>query len=52
MVTGFPPYHSDNRMELFESIVYKTVDVSKVTIGDLGVEVYAQTTRLVEEVAS
>lgn len=30
MVTGFPPYHNENRVELFESIVYKNIDVSKV----------------------
>ena len=30
MVTGFPPFRSDNRMELFESIVYKNPDCSKV----------------------
>jgi len=30
MVTGFPPFRSENRMELFESIVYKNPDLSKV----------------------
>ena len=30
MVTGFPPYHNENRVELFESIVYKNIDVSRV----------------------
>jgi hypothetical protein len=31
MVTGFPPFHSENRMQLFEAIVYKNPDLSKVT---------------------
>lgn len=30
MMTGFPPFRSENRMELFESIVYKHPDFSKV----------------------
>ena len=30
MVTGFPPFRSENRMELFEFIVYKNPDLSKV----------------------
>jgi hypothetical protein len=32
MVTGFPPFHSENRMQMFEAIVYKNPDLSKVTI--------------------
>lgn len=31
MFTGFPPFRSENRMELFESIVYKSPDLSKVS---------------------
>ena len=30
MITGFPPFRSENRMELFETIVYKNPDLSKV----------------------
>jgi protein-serine/threonine kinase len=30
MVTGFPPYRSQNRMELFESILYQPLLVPKV----------------------
>ena len=30
MITGFPPFRSDNRMELFELIVYKSPDFSRV----------------------
>jgi len=29
MVTGFPPFRNENRMELFEAIVYKNPDLSK-----------------------
>lgn len=31
MVTGFPPYRSQNRMELFESILYQPLKIPKVT---------------------
>ena len=30
MLTGFPPYRSQNRMELFESILYKPLDIPNV----------------------
>lgn len=30
MVTGFPPFRNENRMKLFEEIVYSTVDVKDV----------------------
>jgi hypothetical protein len=32
MVTGFPPFHNDNRMKLFEAIAYKSADLSKVAM--------------------
>lgn len=31
MVTGFPPFRSQNRMELFESILYQPLQVPNVT---------------------
>jgi serine/threonine protein kinase len=31
MVTGFPPYRSQNRMELFESILYKPLEIPQVS---------------------
>lgn len=30
MMTGFPPFRNENRLELFEAIVYKNADVGKV----------------------
>ena len=30
MVTGFPPFRSQNRMELFESILYQPLQVPNV----------------------
>jgi len=30
MVTGFPPFHNENRMKLFEDIVYAQADVTMV----------------------
>lgn len=32
MVTGFPPYRSQNRMELFESILYQPLQVPNVPL--------------------
>lgn len=32
MVTGFPPYRSQNRMELFESILYQPLQIPNVNI--------------------
>jgi serine/threonine protein kinase len=32
MVTGFPPYRSENRMKLFEEIVYSKVDLKPVIL--------------------
>ena len=33
MVTGFPPFRSQNRMELFESILYQPLQVPNVHLG-------------------
>lgn len=30
MLTGFPPYRSQNRMELFQSILYKPLEIPNV----------------------
>ena len=30
MITGFPPYRSQNRMELFESIIYQPLQIPNV----------------------
>jgi hypothetical protein len=30
MVTGFPPFHNENRMKLFEDIGYDQADVTMV----------------------
>lgn len=32
MVTGFPPFHHENRMKLFEDIVYAQPDVTMVLL--------------------
>lgn len=32
MVTGFPPYRSQNRMELFESILYQPLQIPNLNI--------------------
>lgn len=33
MVTGFPPFRNENRMKLFEEIVYDNINVKNVRVA-------------------